>query len=105
MTTAARNPLVPVDECMNSICQRNGVRDGALLKRGTPTPAHVAVQSTPSSQHCEALSSYEEQFGYGVLPECRIEIVKQSRYRIPDVLLCSPAPYREPRRWNRYRSP
>jgi Uma2 family endonuclease len=49
-----------------------------------PTPAHAALQAIVA----EHLRKHRD-FGYGVLTECRVELVKRSRYRIPDVLLCS----------------
>lgn len=35
------------------------------------------------------LFQHRKQFQYGVMSECRVELVKRSRYRIPDVLVCA----------------
>ena len=59
--------------------------DGVLVERGMPTPAHGTLQAIVS----EHLRRFRNQFHYAVITECRVELVKGSRYRIPDVLICS----------------
>ena len=85
MATAPIIPLVPVDEYLNT-SYRPDVEyvDGVLVERGMPTPAHGTLQAIVA----EHLRKHRHEFEYGVITECRVEIVKRSRYRIPDVLLC-----------------
>lgn len=86
MATAPIVPPVPVDEYLNTSYRPDmEYVDGVLVERGMPTPAHSALQAIIA----EHLRRHHKDFGYGVLTECRVEMVKRSRYRIPDVLLCS----------------
>ena len=86
MATAPTIPLVPVDEYLNAIWHPDmEYVDGVLVERGMPTPAHGTLQGIVA----EHLRKHHEEFGYGVITECRVEIVKRSRYRIPDVLICT----------------
>jgi Uma2 family endonuclease len=86
MATAPTIPLVPVDEYLNSSYHPDmEYVDGVLVERAMPTPAHAALQAIIA----EHLRKHRENFGYGALTECRVELVKRSRYRIPDILLCS----------------
>jgi Uma2 family endonuclease len=86
MATAPTFPAVSVEEYLNTSYEHDvEFVDGVLVDRGMPTPAHAALQAIIS----EHLRKHRKQFGYGVLPECRVELVKRSRYRIPDVLICS----------------
>jgi Uma2 family endonuclease len=90
MATAPTIPLVPVDDYLNtSYHPDREYVDGVLVERAMPTPAHAALQIIIGAY----LLRHAEEFGYEVLTECRVEIVKRSRYRIPDILLCtSPVP-------------
>jgi Uma2 family endonuclease len=86
MATAPTISIVPVDEYLNSSYHPDvEYVNGVLVERGMPTPAHAALQVMVSAY----LLNHAETFGYGVLTECRVEIVRNSRYRIPDVLLCT----------------
>jgi Uma2 family endonuclease len=86
MATAPTLPLLSVDDYLNSSYHpdREYV-DGVLIERAIPTPAHAALQMIIGAY----LLRHAEEFAFGVLSECRVEIVKGSRYRIPDVLLCT----------------
>jgi Uma2 family endonuclease len=90
MATAPTIPTVPVDDYLNTGYHPDvEYVDGVLVERGMPTPAHGALQLIVGA----FLSRYAEEFSFEVLTECRVEIVKRSRYRIPDILLCtSPIP-------------
>jgi Uma2 family endonuclease len=90
MATAPTIPTVPVDDYLNTSYHPDvEYVDGVLVERGMPTPAHGALQLIVGA----FLSRYAEEFSFEVLTECRVEIVKRSRYRIPDILLCtSPIP-------------
>jgi Uma2 family endonuclease len=59
--------------------------EGLLVERGMPAPAHGSLQFIVA----EHLGKYRRDFAYSVILECRVEIVKRPRYRIPDVLLCA----------------
>jgi Uma2 family endonuclease len=77
---------VSVDEYLHSSYEHDPeFVDGVLVERGTPTPAHGTLQSIV----VEHLRRYRREFRFGVIPECRVEIVSRSRYRVPDVLLSS----------------
>lgn len=86
MASAPTLPLVPVEEYLNTSYE-HGVEfvDGVLVERGMPTPQHSALQIIVGAH----LFSHRKQFHYAVMSECRVELVKRSRYRIPDVLVCS----------------
>lgn len=90
MATAPTLPFVSVDDYLNtSYHPDREYVDGTLVERGMPTPAHAALQLIVGAY----LLRHAEEFAYDVLTECRIEIVKGSRYRVPDILLCaSPIP-------------
>jgi Uma2 family endonuclease len=85
MATAPTIPTVPVDDYLNTSYHPDvEYVDGVLVERSMPTPAHGALQLIVGAY----LRAHAEEFGYGVVTECRVEIVKRARYRIPDVLLC-----------------
>jgi Uma2 family endonuclease len=90
MSSAPTVPLVSVEEYLNTSYEHDmEFVDGVLVERGMPTPAHAFLQGIVIKH----LWKHRVQFRYAVAPECRVELVKRSRYRIPDVLLCSlPAP-------------
>lgn len=82
----AAPPLVSIDEYLNTSYEHDmEFVDGVLVERGMPTPAHATLQTILS----EHLRQYRKQYSFGVLSECRVELVKRSRYRIPDILLAS----------------
>src|SRR3954453_9574266 len=86
MATAPIIPIVPVDDYLNTSYEHDmEYVDGVLVERGMPTPAHAALQAIIA----EYLRRHRKEFAFGVLTECRVEMVKRSRYRIPDVLLCT----------------
>ena len=86
MATAPIITTVPVDDYLNASYHPDvEYVDGVLVERGMPTPAHGTLQILVG----EHLRKYAAEFGYAVAAECRVEIVKRARYRIPDVLLCS----------------
>lgn len=86
MATAPTVPLVSVDEYLNTSYEHDmEFVNGVLVERGMPAPAHSALQTIV----CSHLFGYRRQFRYGVMTECRVELVKRSRYRIPDVLVCA----------------
>jgi len=79
-------PLVSADEYLNS-SYRPDVEfvDGVLVERGMPTIAHGLLQVLITLW----LGQYRKQLRFGLLTETRTQIVERSRYRIPDVMLCS----------------
>ena len=86
MAAAPTLPLVPVDEYLNTAYHPDmEYVDGVLVERSMPTTSHAALQALLA----EYFRKCRNEFGYGVLTECRVQIVGASRYRIPDVLLCS----------------
>ena len=86
MASAPTVPLVSVEEYLNTSYEHDmEFVDGVLVERGMPTPAHSALQMIVGSH----LFGQRRQFHYGVMTECRVELVKRSRYRIPDVLVCA----------------
>ena len=85
MAIAPTLPVVSVEDYLSTSFEHDmEFVDGVLLERGMPTPAHATLQAIL----IEHLRRYRREFHFGVLPECRVEIVKRSRYRIPDVLIC-----------------
>jgi Uma2 family endonuclease len=79
-------PLVSVEEYLNTSYEHDmEFVDGVLIERGMPTPAHGTLQAIIS----EHLRKHRKEFHFGVITECRVELVRRSRYRISDVLLCS----------------
>lgn len=77
-------PLISVDEYLDTSYEHDvEFVDGVLIERGMPTPAHGTLQMILG----EHLRKYRQQFRYGVISECRVELVKRSRYRIPDLLI------------------
>jgi Uma2 family endonuclease len=85
MSTAPTLPLVSVEEYLNtSYYPDMEYVDGVLVERSVPAPAH----STLAMIVADYLFRLRKQFGFAVLPDCRTQIVKGARYRIPDVLLC-----------------
>jgi Uma2 family endonuclease len=85
MATAPTLPLVSVEEYLNTSYEHDmEFVDGVLLERSMPTPAHARLQMIVGSH----INAYCKQFRFSVLTECRVEVVKHSRYRIPDVLVC-----------------
>jgi hypothetical protein len=88
MATAPIQPLVPVDEYLNTSYEHDvEFVDGLLVERGMPTPAHATLQLIVG----EHLRKHCKEFHYAVMSECRVELVRRSRYRIPDVLI-APVP-------------
>jgi Uma2 family endonuclease len=86
MATAPTQPLVSVEEYLNTSYEHDvEFVDGVLVERGMPAPAHATLQAIL----IEHLRKYRKDFSYSVMPECRVELVKRSRYRIPDVLMAS----------------
>ena len=86
MATAPTQPLVSVEEYLNTSYEHDvEFVDGLLIERGMPTPAHATLQLIVG----EHLRKYRKEFRYAVMSECRVELVKRSRYRIPDVLIAS----------------
>jgi Uma2 family endonuclease len=86
MAAAPTISLVSVDEYLSTSYEHDvEFVDGVLVERGMPTPAHATLESIVG----EHLRKHRKEFGYGVLTECRLELVGRSLYRIPDVLLCS----------------
>lgn len=86
MATAPPVPLVPVEEYLNTSYEHDmEFVDGVLIERAMPTPAHATLQLILG----EYFRKFRKQFHYAVMSECRVELVKRLRYRIPDVLLCS----------------
>lgn len=86
MASAPTMPLVSAEEYLNTSYEHDmEFVDGVLVERGMPTPAHATLQAILA----EHFRKHRQQFHFGVMSECRVELVKQSRYRIPDVLLCS----------------
>jgi Uma2 family endonuclease len=86
MATAPTLPLVSAEDYLNTSYEHDmEFVDGVLVERGLPTPAHATLQAILM----EHLRKYRREFHFGVMPECRVELVKRSRYRIPDVLICS----------------
>jgi Uma2 family endonuclease len=86
MAAAPTIPLVPVDEYLNTAYHPDmEYVDGVLVERSMPTTSHAALQALLA----EYLRKHRKEFGYGVLTECRVQIVRGARYRIPDVLLCT----------------
>jgi Uma2 family endonuclease len=86
MAKAPTEPLAPVDEYLNTSYEHDvEFVDGLLVERGVPAPPHATMQAIL----IEHLRKYRKDLGYSVLPECRVELVKRSRYRIPDVLIAS----------------
>jgi Uma2 family endonuclease len=85
MASAPTLPLVSVDEYLNSTYEHDlEYVDGVLIERSMPTYSHGFLQGLVF----EHLRRYSKEFRYGVSVECRVEMVKRSRYRIPDVLIC-----------------
>ena len=79
-------PRVPVEEYLNTSYEHDvEFVDGVLVERGMPTPAHATLPLIVGSH----LRAHRKQFRFGVLTECRVEIVKHSRYSFPNVLICS----------------
>jgi Uma2 family endonuclease len=79
-------PLVPADEYLNTAFHPDiEYVEGVLVERGAPTTLHALLQAL----FAEYLRKYRKEFGYGVLTECRVQVVRGSRYRIPDVLVCA----------------
>ncbi len=86
MTTAPTLPFVPVEEYLNSSWLPDmEYVEGALVGRSLPTYAHSVLQLIVGGH----LRNCRKQFHFGVASECRVELVKRSRYRIPDLLLAS----------------
>jgi Uma2 family endonuclease len=79
-------PIISADEYLKSSYHpdREYV-DGVLVERGEPTIAHALLQVIL----CSHLSAYRKQFHFEPLPTVRTQIVERSRYRIPDLMLCS----------------
>lgn len=76
MAIAPTLPLVSVEEYLNSTYEHDvEFVDGVLIERGMPTPAHSALQVIVGAY----LRQFRKQFHYGVLSECRVELVKHSR--------------------------
>jgi Uma2 family endonuclease len=85
MATAPTIPLLPVEDYLNtSYHPDREYMDGVLVERAMPTPAHGILQILVG----EHLRKYAAEFGYAVAAGCRVEIVKASRYRTPDLLVC-----------------
>jgi len=59
--------------------------DGVLVERAVPTVAHGLLQAILS----EYFRKYRKQFRFAVLSEARTQIIERTRYRIPDLMLCS----------------
>ena len=86
MASAPTLPLVSVEEYLRTGYEHDmEFVDGVLIERGIPTPAHSALQTIVAVH----LFSFRKQLHFGVMCECRVELVKRSRYRIPDVVVCS----------------
>lgn len=86
MASVPTSPLVPIEEYLNTSYEHDvEYVDGVLVERSLPTPAHGLLQSLIAGH----LLRYRKQHNYAVCTECRVELVERSRYRIPDVLLCS----------------
>jgi len=86
MANAPISPTVSVEEYLNTSYEQDmEFVDGALIERGMPTPAGGTLQAIIS----EHLRKHRKEFHFAVITECRVELVTRSRYRIPDVLLCS----------------
>jgi Uma2 family endonuclease len=79
-------PLVPVDEYLNTSYEHDmEYVDGVLVERGMPTYRHGLLQGLVFT----SLFAQAKRFRFGVSVETRVEIVERSRYRVPDVLVCS----------------
>jgi Uma2 family endonuclease len=86
MATAPTLPLVSAEDYLNTSYEHDmEFVDGVLVERGMPTPPHATLQLIVGSH----LRAYRKQFRFAVMSECRVELVHRSRYRIPDVLICS----------------
>lgn len=84
MATVPAIPLLSADDYLNRSFEHDvEFVDGLLVERGMPTPAHSLLQAIV----VEHLRQHRKALGYGVFPECRVELIKRSRYRIPDVLI------------------
>jgi Uma2 family endonuclease len=81
---------VPVEEYLNTAYHPDmEYVDGVLVERSMPTLAHGILQMILGAY----LSALWKDFGLIVASDCRVQMVKESRYRIPDILLCTgPAP-------------
>src|SRR3982750_214283 len=84
MSTAPVQPLVPVDEYLNS-SYRPDVEyvDGVLVERGMPTVLHSLLQRVLLLHFVR----FESQLRFVTLHDVRTQITGSARYRIPDVLL------------------
>lgn len=84
MATSPTSPLVSVDEYLNTSYEYDmEFVDGVLVERAMPSYAHGLTQSAV----IDRLRAHRKQFGFAVVPECRVELVARSRYRVPDVLV------------------
>ena len=90
MATAPTYPIVPASEYLNTAYHPEmEYVDGVLVERSVPTILHSLLAAIL----CAHFRQFEETGRFKTLPEVRTEIVKLSRYRIPDVLLCgTPVP-------------
>jgi Uma2 family endonuclease len=80
----ATSILVPVEEYL-ATSYPDGDReylDGLVVERNMGTPGHSALQKILVVY----LSGFEQQLKLAVRPECRTRI-RQTRYRVPDVLV------------------
>jgi Uma2 family endonuclease len=79
-------PLVLVEDYLNTSYEHDmEFVDGLLVARGLPTPVHARLQAIVGAH----LWTHRKQFHYAAMISCRVELVRGSRYRIPDVLICS----------------
>jgi Uma2 family endonuclease len=79
-------PPVLVEDYLNTSYEHDmEFVDGVLVERGMPTPTHARLQVIVAAH----LWTYRRQFSYAAMIGCRVELVRGSRYRIPDVLICS----------------
>jgi Uma2 family endonuclease len=79
-------PLVSVEDYLNTSYEHDmEFVDGVLVERGMPTPTHARLQAIAAAH----LWTYRRQFAYAAMISCRVELVRGSLYRIPDVLICS----------------
>ena len=86
MATAPTSPLVSVEEYLNTSYEHDmEYVDGMLVKREMPTIAHSLLQKLLLFW----FAGYEKAIGFIAIQEVRIQIIAGSKYRLPDVMLCS----------------
>ena len=80
----APNPLVPVDEYLNTSYNPDvEYVDGVLVERSMPTGLDGLFQALLA----EYFRMQRKAFRYAVYAETRTQIVERARYRLPDIML------------------